>query len=98
MKQRLLIVLSFVLVVAILLAACAANDGVPKEAKELFQKYMDACGTDMKEAAKYVRFVDETRRTMTEDSPAVPGKYKMLKWQKINDSLWGRGMGEAKPN
>lgn len=88
MKQRLLIVLSFVLVVAILLAACAANDGVPKEAKELFQKYMDACGTDMKEAAKYVRFVDETRRTMTEDSPAVPGKYKMLKWQKINDSLW----------
>ena len=83
-----LLTLSMLFTTAILLAACAANDGVPKEAKELFQKYMDACGTDMKEAAKYVRFVDETQRTMTEDSPAVPGKYKMLKWQKINDSLW----------
>ena len=83
-----LLTLSMLFTTAILLAACAAKDGVPKEAKELFQKYMDACGTDMKEAAKYVRFVDETRRTMTEDSPAVPGKYKMLKWQKINDSLW----------
>lgn len=85
-SRAILILLCLVLLLSF--AACAANDGVPKEAKELFQKYMDACGTDMKEAAKYVRFVDETRRTMTEDSPAVPGKYKMLKWQKINDSLW----------
>ena len=85
-SRAILILLCLVLLLS--LAACAANDGVPKEAKELFQKYMDACGTDMKEAAKYVRFVDETRRTMTENSPAVPGKYKTLKWQKINDSLW----------
>lgn len=70
------------------LAACAANDGVPKEAKELFQKYMDGCASDMKEAAKIVLFKDDADRTLFEESSPVPGTYKMLKWQKINDSLW----------
>mgnify|MGYP000116777998 CR=1 FL=1 len=88
MKQRFLIVLSFLLITAILLTSCAANDGVPKEAKELFQKYMDGCASDMKEAAKIVLFRDDADRTLFEESSPVPGTYKMLKWQKINDSLW----------
>ena len=88
MKQRFLIVLSFLLITAILLTSCAANDGVPKEAKELFQKYMDGCASDMKEAAKIVLFRDDADRTLFEGSSPVPGTYKMLKWQKINDSLW----------
>lgn len=88
MKQRFLIVLSFLLITAILLSSCAANDGVPKEAKELFQKYMDACASDIKEAAKMVLFRNDTDRTMFEESSPVPGTYKMLKWQTINDSLW----------
>ena len=70
------------------LAACAAKDGVPKEAKELFQKYMDGCASDMKEAAKIVLFRDDADRTLFEELSPVPGTYKMLKWQKINDSLW----------
>ena len=69
-------------------AACTANDGVPKEAKELFQKYMDGCASDMKEAAKIVLFRDDADRTLFEELSPVPGTYKMLKWQKINDSLW----------
>ena len=88
MKQRFLIVLSFLLITAILLSSCAANDGVPNEAKELFQKYMDACASDIKEAAKMVLFRNDTDRTMFEESSPVPGTYKMLKWQTINDSLW----------
>lgn len=88
MKQRFLVLLSFILITVILLAACAAKDGVPKEAKELFQKYMDACASDMKEAAKMVLFRNDTDRTMFEESSPVPGTYKMLKWQTINDSLW----------
>ena len=88
MKQRFLILLSFILVTVILLTSCEANDGVPKEAKELFQKYMDGCASDMKEAAKIVLFRDDADRTLFEESSPVPGTYKMLKWQKINDSLW----------
>lgn len=83
-----LLTLSMLFTTAILLAACAANDGVPKEAKELFQKYMDGCASDMKEAAKIVLFRDDADRTLFEESSPVPGTYKMLKWQKINDSLW----------
>ena len=59
MKQMFQVLLSFLLITAILLTSCAANDGVPKEAKELFQKYMDACATDMHEALKYVRTVTD---------------------------------------
>ena len=70
------------------LSACASSDGVPKEAKELFQKYMDGCASDMKEAAKIVLFRDDADRTLFEELSPVPGTYKMLKWQKINDSLW----------
>ena len=83
-----LLTLSMLFTTAVLLAACAANDGVPKEAKELFQKYMDGCASDMKEAAKIVLFRDDADRTLFEESSPVPGTYKMLKWQKINDSLW----------
>lgn len=83
-----LLTLSMLFTTAVLLAACAANDGVPKEAKELFQKYMDGCAGDMKEAAKIVLFRDDADRTLFEESSPVPGTYKMLKWQKINDSLW----------
>ena len=83
-----LLTLSMLFTTAVLLAACAANDGVPKEAKELFQKYMDGCASDMKEAAKIVLFRDDADRTLFEESRPVPGTYKMLKWQKINDSLW----------
>lgn len=83
-----LLTLSMLFTTAILLAACAANDSVPKEAKELFQKYMDGCASDMKEAAKIVLFRDDADRTLFEESSPVPGTYKMLKWQKINDSLW----------
>ena len=83
-----LLTLSMLFTTAILLAACAANDGVPKEAKELFQKYMDGCASDMKAAAQIVLFRDDADRTLFEASSPVPGTYKMLKWQKINDSLW----------
>ena len=89
-KIPLLKLVSLLLLTVLLfsLAACAANDGVPKEAKELFQKYMDGCASDMKEAAKIVLFRDDADRTLFEESSPVPGTYKMLKWQKINDSLW----------
>ena len=76
------------LALLLFLAACAANDGVPKEAKELFQKYMDACATDMHEAFKYVRNVTDIDLLSADFYKATPGTYKMLKWQKINDSLW----------
>ena len=85
-SRAILILLCLALLLS--LAACAANDGVPKEAKELFQKYMDACASDIKEAAKMVLFRNDTDRTMFEESSPVPGTYKMLKWQTINDSLW----------
>jgi len=88
MKQRFLVLLSFLLITAILLTSCAANDGVLKEAKELFQKYMDACATDMHEALKYVRTVTDIDLFSADFYKATPGTYKMLKWQKINDSLW----------
>lgn len=88
MKQRFLVLLSFLLITAILLTSCAANDGVPKEAKELFLKYMDACATDMHEALKYVRTVTDIDLFSADFYKATPGTYKMLKWQKINDSLW----------
>ena len=89
-KIPLLKLVSLLLLTVLLfsLAACAANDGVPKEAKELFQKYMDGCASDMKEAAKIVLFRDDADRTLFEELSPVPGTYKMLKWQKINDSLW----------
>lgn len=83
-----LLTLSMLFTTAILLAACAANDGVPKEAKELFQKYMDSCATDMHEALKYVRTVTDIDLSSADFYKATPGTYKMLKWQKINDSLW----------
>ena len=85
-SRAILILLCLALLLS--LAACAANDGVPKEAKELFQKYMDACASDIKEAAKMVLFRNDTDGTMFEESSPVPGTYKMLKWQTINDSLW----------
>ena len=89
-KIPLLKLVSLLLLTVLLfsLAACAANDDVPKEAKELFQKYMDGCASDMKEVAKIVLFRDDADRTLFEESSPVPGTYKMLKWQKINDSLW----------
>lgn len=83
-----LLTLSMLFTTAILLAACAANDGVPKEANDLFQKYMDACATDMHEALKYVRTVTDIDLSSADFYKATPGTYKMLKWQKINDSLW----------
>ena len=85
-SRAILILLCLVLLLSF--AACAAKDGVPKEAKELFQKYMDACASDMKEAAKIVLFRDDADRTLFEELSPVPGTYKMLKWQKISDSLW----------
>lgn len=85
-SRAILILLCLVLLLSF--AACAAKDGVPKEAKELFQKYMDGCASDMKEAAKIVLFRDDADRTLFEELSPVPGTYKMLKWQKINDSLW----------
>lgn len=85
-SRAILILLCLVLLLS--LAACAANDGVPKEAKELFQKYMDACATDMHEALKYVRTVTDIDLFSADFYKATPGTYKMLKWQKINDSLW----------
>ena len=85
-SRAILILLCLVLLLS--LASCAANDGVPKEAKELFQKYMDACATDMHEALKYVRTVTDIDLFSADFYKATPGTYKMLKWQKINDSLW----------
>ena len=64
-SRAILILLCLILLLS--LAACAANDGVPKEAKELFQKYMDGCASDMKEAAKMVLFRNDTDRTMFEE-------------------------------
>ena len=85
-SRAILILLCLILLLS--LVACAANDGVPKEAKELFQKYMDACATDMHEALKYVRTVTDIDLFSADFYKATPGTYKMLKWQKINDSLW----------
>ena len=85
-SRAILILLCLVLLLSF--AACASSDGVPKEAKDLFQKYMDACATDMHEALKYVRTVTDIDLFSADFYKATPGTYKMLKWQKINDSLW----------
>lgn len=83
-----LLTLSMLFTTAILLAACASSDGIPKEVKKTFQKYMDGCANDLHEAAKVVLFTDDAERVRFEDGSPIPGTYKMLKWQKINDSLW----------
>ena len=83
-----LLTLSMLFTTAVLLAACAANDGVPKEAKQLFQKYMDGCANDLHEAAKVVLFTDDAERVSFEDDAPIPGTYKVLEWRKISDSLW----------
>ena len=77
-SRAILILLCLVLLLSF--AACAANDSVPKEAKDLFQKYMDACATDMHEALKYVRTVTDIDLFSADFYKATPGTYKMLKW------------------
>ena len=88
MKQRFLVLLSFILITVILLAACAAKDGIPKEAKKTFQKYMDGCANDLHEAANVVLFTNDAERVRFEDGSPIPGTYKVLEWRKISDSLW----------
>ena len=59
-SRAILILLCLVLLLS--LAACAAKDGVPKEAKELFQNYLDYLKSDRIEAAKLVIFRDDAER------------------------------------
>lgn len=81
---------SFLLCFSLLfsLAACASSDGIPKEVKKTFQKYMDGCANDLHEAAKVVLFTDDAERVSFEDDAPIPGTYKVLEWRKISDSLW----------
>ena len=81
---------SFLLCFSLLfsLAACASSDGIPKEVKKTFQKYMDGCASDLHAAAELVLFTNDAERVRFEDGSPIPGTYKMLKWQKISDSLW----------
>lgn len=85
-SRAILILLCLILLLS--LAACAAKDGVPKEAKELFQKYMDGCASDLHAAAELVLFTNDAERVRFEDGSPIPGTYKVLEWQKISDSLW----------
>ena len=83
-----LLTLSMLFTTAVLLAACASSDGIPKEVKKTFQKYMDGCANDLHEAAKVVLFTDDAERVSFEDDAPIPGTYKVLEWRKISDSLW----------
>lgn len=80
------------------LAACASSDGIPKEAKKLFQNYLDYLKSDRIEAAKLVIFKDDAERKNFEESPPSTDTFKILKWEKINDSIWAVQWENTKPN
>ena len=98
MKQRFLVLLSFILITVILLAACASSDGIPKEAKKLFQNYLDYLKSDRVEAAKLVIFKDDAERKDFEESSPSTSTFKILKWEKINDSIWAVQWESTRPN
>ena len=95
-SRAILILLCLVLLLS--LAACASSDGIPKEAKKLFQNYLDYLKSDRIEAAKLVIFKDDAERKNFEESPPSTDTFKILKWEKINDSIWAVQWGNTKPN
>ena len=90
-----LLTLSMLFTTAVLLAACAANDGVPKEAKQLFQKYMDGCANDLHEAAKVVLFTDDAERVSFEDDAPFPELIKCSNGRK-STILFGQLSGKTR--
>lgn len=80
------------------LAACAPSDGIPKEAKKLFQNYLDYLKSDRVEAAKLIIFKDDAERKDFEESPPSISTFKILKWEKINDSIWAVQWESTRPN
>ena len=86
------------LVLLLSFAACASSDGIPKEAKKLFQNYLDYLKSDRIEAAKLVIFKDDAERKNFEESPPSTDTFKILKWEKINDSIWAVQWENTKPN
>lgn len=95
-SRAILILLCLVLLLS--LAACASSDGIPKEAKKLFQNYLDYLKSDRIEAAKLVIFKDDAERKNFEESPPSTDTFKILKWEKINDSIWAVQWENTKPN
>ncbi len=95
-SRAILILLCLVLLLS--LAACASSDGIPKEAKKLFQNYLDYLKSDRIEAAKLVIFKDDAERKDFEESPPSTDTFKILKWEKINDSIWAVQWENTKPN
>ena len=95
-SRAILILLCLVLLLSF--AACASSDGIPKEAKKLFQNYLDYLKSDRIEAAKLVIFKDDTERKDFEESPPSTDTFKILKWEKINDSIWAVQWENTKPN
>ena len=95
-SRAILILLCLVLLLSF--AACASSDGIPKEAKKLFQNYLDYLKSDRIEAAKLVIFKDDAERKNFEESPPSTDTFKILKWEKINDSIWAVQWENTKPN
>ena len=95
-SRAILILLCLVLLLSF--AACASSDGIPKEAKKLFQNYLDYLKSDRIEAAKLVIFKDDAERKDFEASPPSTDTFKILKWEKINDSIWAVQWENTKPN
>ena len=95
-SRAILILLCLILLLS--LAACASSDGIPKEAKKLFQNYLDYLKSDRIEAAKLVIFKDDAERKNFEESPPSTDTFKILKWEKINDSIWAVQWENTKPN
>lgn len=95
-SRAILILLCLILLLSF--AACASSDGIPKEAKKLFQNYLDYLKSDRIEAAKLVIFKDDAERKNFEESPPSTDTFKILTWEKINDSIWAVQWENTKPN
>lgn len=88
-KIPLLKLVSLLLLTVLLfsLAACAANDGVPKKAKQVFEDYLKAATSDMALAASYCNLTDQEKSAWAEVPPELSG-YEIHDWVKLSDRLW----------
>lgn len=82
-----LLTLSMLFTTAILLAACASSDGVPKKAKQVFEDYLKAATSDMSLAASYCNLTDQEKSAWAEVPPELSG-YEIHNWVKLSDRLW----------